>query len=78
MFLGDANGLSSQFRSSLLSAKGTFLCKPRVQRRESANVAEPWETEPDRIQSPNGAALTAMSFHSQPRSFTRAYAGTSN
>jgi len=32
-----------QFRSALFSAKGTFLRQPRVKRRESANVAEPWE-----------------------------------
>ncbi len=41
------------------SAEGTFLCQPRVERRESANVAEPWETRSDRTESPNGAALTA-------------------
>jgi len=35
----------SQFRSGLFSAKGTFLCQPRVERRESANVAEPWGYE---------------------------------
>jgi len=45
----------------LFSANGTVLCQPRVQRRESANVAEPWETRLDRTQSPNGAALTAES-----------------
>jgi len=48
-----------QFRSALFSAKGTFLCQPRVERRESANVAEPWERRLDRTESPNGAALTA-------------------
>jgi len=30
----------------------------RVERRESANVAEPWETRLDRTKSPNGAAVT--------------------
>jgi hypothetical protein len=41
-----------------LSANGTFLNQPRVQRRESTNVAEPWEKRFDRTRSPNGAALT--------------------
>ena len=50
----------SQFRFGFFSAKGTFLCQPRVERRESANVAEPWETRLDRTESPKGAALTAM------------------
>jgi len=37
-----SGGLFSLY-SGLFSANGTFLCQPRVQRRESANVAEPWE-----------------------------------
>jgi hypothetical protein len=41
------------------SANGTFLCQPRVERREPAKVAQPWERRFDRTQSPNGAALTA-------------------
>jgi len=40
------------FRSGLFSAKGTFLRQPRVERRESANVAEPWETRVERNRKP--------------------------
>ena len=46
MFLGHTIDLNSlQFRSGLFSAKGTFLCQPRVERRESGNVAEPWDVK---------------------------------
>jgi len=59
VFLGHAVDLNCPpFRSGLFSAKGTFLCQPRVERHESANVAEPWETRLDRTESPNGAVLT--------------------
>jgi len=45
-FLGHAIDLNcSQFRSGLFSAKGTVLCQPRVERRESANVAKPWDVK---------------------------------
>ena len=43
--------------------KARFYVSPRVERRESANVAEPWETRSDRTKSPNGAALAAKSIH---------------
>jgi len=43
----------------LQSAKGTFLRQPRVERRESANVTQPWDRRSDRTESPKGAALTA-------------------
>ena len=41
-----------QFRSGLFSAKGTFLCQPRVQRRESANAAKPWEEDQKELKAP--------------------------
>jgi len=54
-FLGHAIDLNcSQFRSGLFSAKGTFLCQPRVARRESANVAEPWGAKVVPTEIPKG------------------------
>jgi len=55
IFLDHAIDLNfPQFRSGLFSAKGTFLWQPRVERRDSANVVEPWEMRLDRPQRPNG------------------------
>lgn len=50
-------GLTPDETRLFFSANGTFLCQPRVQRREETNVAQPWVRFPPKPKSPNGAAV---------------------